>query len=37
VLGKAADIVTLDQGLATVAVAEACIQSAATGSTVSIA
>jgi UDP-N-acetylglucosamine 3-dehydrogenase len=36
VLGKDADIVTMDQGLATVAVAEACIESAAKGTTVSL-
>ena len=36
VLGKDADIVTMRQGLATVAVAEACIESANTGSTVSV-
>jgi predicted dehydrogenase len=34
VLGKDADIVTMEQGLATVAVAEACLESAATGNTV---
>jgi len=36
VLGKAADIVTLEQGLLTLAVAEAMIQSANTGTTVTI-
>ncbi len=36
VLGKDADIVTLEQGLATVRVAEACIQSAATGQTITV-
>ena len=36
VLGKDADIVTLEQGLATVRVAEACIQSATTGQTVTV-
>jgi predicted dehydrogenase len=34
VLGKEADIVTMEQGLATVRVAEACIESARTGRTV---
>ena len=34
VLGKEADIVTMQQGLATVRVAEACIESATTGQTV---
>jgi predicted dehydrogenase len=33
VLGKPADIVTMRQGLATVAVAEAALRSAASGST----
>ena len=37
VLGKDVDIVTLRQGLATVAVAEAAIRSAAEGRTVEIA
>ena len=36
VLGKDADIVTMEQGLATVAVADAMIQSANTGATVTI-
>ena len=36
VLGEDADIVTLEQGLATVRVAEACIQSAATGQTITV-
>ena len=36
VLGKAADIVTMRQGLATVAVAEAAIRSAAEGITISV-
>jgi len=36
VLGKEADIVTLEQGMATVAVAEAVIESARTGKTVDI-
>ena len=36
VLGKDADIVTMRQGLKTVAVAEACLRSADTGATVSI-
>jgi len=36
VLGKDADIVTLEQGLATVRVAEAVIESAATGKTVDL-
>ena len=36
VLGQDADIVTLEQGLATVRVAEACIQSAATGQTITV-
>ena len=36
VLGKEADIVTMDQGLATVRVAEACIESAKTGQTVTL-
>ena len=35
VLGKPADVVTLEQGLATLAVAEAMIESANTGTTVS--
>ena len=34
VLGKDADIVTMDQGLATVRVAEAVLESARTGQTV---
>ena len=37
VLGKEADIVTLQQGLATVAVAEAVIQSAAEDRTIKVA
>ena len=36
VLGKEADIVTLEQGMATVAVAEAVIESARTGRTIDI-
>jgi UDP-N-acetylglucosamine 3-dehydrogenase len=36
VLGKDADIVTMTQGLATVRVAEACIESAKTGQTVTL-
>ena len=36
VLGKDADIVTMEQGLRTVLVAEACIESARTGSTIAI-
>jgi predicted dehydrogenase len=36
VLGKDADIVTMDQGMATVRVAEACIESAKTGVTVAL-
>ncbi len=36
VLGKNADIVTMSQGLATVAVAEACIESAVKGTTVTL-
>jgi len=36
VLGKDADIVTLEQGMATVAVAEAVIESARTGMTVNL-
>ena len=36
VLGKEADIVTLEQGMATVAVAEAVIESAQTGKTVDL-
>ncbi len=36
VLGEAADIVTMHQGLATVRVAEACLESAATGRTISL-
>jgi UDP-N-acetylglucosamine 3-dehydrogenase len=36
VLGKDADIVTMHQGLTTVRVAEACIESATTGQTVSL-
>ena len=36
VLGKPADIVTMRQGLRTVAVAEACIESANTGTTVAV-
>jgi UDP-N-acetylglucosamine 3-dehydrogenase len=36
VLGKEADIVTMEQGLATVRVAEACIRSAAEGITVTV-
>jgi predicted dehydrogenase len=36
VLGKDADIVTMRQGLATVAVAEACIESANSGTTVTV-
>jgi predicted dehydrogenase len=36
VLGKSSDIVTMRQGLATVAVAEAVLQSAATGTTVAL-
>lgn len=37
ILGKAADIVTMEQGLRTVVVAEAAIESARTGQTVSVA
>jgi predicted dehydrogenase len=37
VLGKDADIVTMEQGLTTVRVAEACIESATTGQTISLA
>ena len=37
VLGKDADIVTMEQGLTTVRVAEACLESARTGTTVSVA
>jgi UDP-N-acetylglucosamine 3-dehydrogenase len=37
VLGKDSDIVTMRQGLATVAVAEAVLTSATTGTTVAIA
>jgi predicted dehydrogenase len=37
VLGKESDIVTMRQGLATVAVAEAVLESAATGTTVNVA
>lgn len=36
VLGKDADIVTMQQGLATVRVAQACLESATTGSTVTL-
>lgn len=36
VLGRDADIVTMDQGLATVRVAEACLESARTGQTVTV-
>jgi len=36
VLGETADIVTMRQGLETVRVAEACIESAATGQTISL-
>lgn len=36
VLGKDADIVTMEQGLATVRVAEACIESARTGRTIDL-
>ena len=36
VLGKEADIVTMEQGLTTVRVAEACIESATTGQTISL-
>lgn len=36
VLGKDADIVTMEQGLATVRVAEACIESARTGTTIAL-
>jgi len=36
VLGKDADIVTMHQGLTTVRVAEACIESATTGQTVTL-
>jgi predicted dehydrogenase len=36
VLGKDADIVTMTQGLQTVRVAEACIESATTGQTVAV-
>ena len=36
VLGKEADIVTMEQGLATVRVAEACIESAKTGTTIKL-
>jgi predicted dehydrogenase len=36
VLGKEADIVTMRQGLATVAVAEAVLESAQTGRTISL-
>ena len=36
VLGKDADIVTMEQGLTTVRVAEACIESATTGTTVTL-
>ena len=36
VLGKDADIVTLEQGLATVRVAEACIESAKTSQTIAL-
>ena len=36
VLGKEADIVTLEQGMTTVAVAEAVIESALTGTTINI-
>ena len=36
VLGKEADIVTMAQGLRTVRVAEACLESAATGRTVAL-
>jgi predicted dehydrogenase len=36
VLGKDADIVTMQQGLTTVRVAEACLESAATGQTISL-
>ena len=36
VLGKDADIVTMEQGLTTVRVAEACIESATTGQTISL-
>ena len=36
VLGKDADIVTMEQGLTTVRVAEACLESAQTGTTVSV-
>jgi predicted dehydrogenase len=36
VLGKDADIVTMTQGLQTVRVAEACIESATTGQTVTL-
>ena len=36
VLGMDADIVTLEQGMATVAVAEAVIESARTGTTVNL-
>ncbi|WP_461045849.1 Gfo/Idh/MocA family protein [Terrabacter koreensis] len=36
VLGKEADIVTMEQGTATVRVAEACIESAATGTTIAL-
>jgi predicted dehydrogenase len=37
VLGRDADIVTLEQGLATVRVAQACIESASTGQAISLA
>lgn len=37
ILGKEADIVTMEQGLRTVVVAEAAIESARTGATVSVA
>ncbi len=36
VLGKEADIVTMEQGLTTVRVAEACIESAKTGRTMDL-
>lgn len=36
VLGKDADIVTMEQGMATVRVAEACIESARTGTTIAL-
>ena len=35
-VGKDADIVTMEQGLATVRVAEACIESAKTGTTIKL-